>query len=269
MDDELLEIYVDSSVLNNKGGVGVRILSVDSNGEEVFTDLQSAGYSNVKSGQMEIIACSFALEEAANLNYFFGKKAVRIYTDSKYVAENYKKAMFHWVGNRWLYDSGRPVLDAFEWKELIKWLQKYNSLKIHVGIHWIKGHDKQIHNIAVDRLARDASRVPPELIPKNKIIYVQRPKEIALPAKLEIGSVKMDGQKISVSILGVEYLKVQKLWSYKYTVISKKSPYYGLVDKVFSRTSLEVGKSYYVKFNSNTSNPQIEKMYREILVRLK
>lgn len=264
-EEESLEIYVDSSVSNKNGGVGVRILAIDSNGEEVFYDLQSTGYLNAKSGQMEITACSYALKETMDQQLIRSKKRVTIFTDSKYVADNYKETMFHWVGNRWLMKSGRPAPDAIEWKELVKQLQIYNKLKIYVDIKWIKGHSKNQHNDAVHKLAKDASRLPSSLLPKNKIISAIQPKQIMASTKPEIGSVKMAGQKISITILDSEHLRIHNLWCLKYSVVSKNSSYYGFVDKIFSKISMDVGKSYYVRFSSNTKNPRIEKLYREIL----
>ena len=63
-----LTIYTDGSVTSsNNGGVGIRIISISSNGDEVINDSYSAGYRNVNSGQIEIIACTAALEEAVRM----------------------------------------------------------------------------------------------------------------------------------------------------------------------------------------------------------
>jgi ribonuclease HI len=266
LEEDSLEIYVDSSTsqVDKSGAVGIRVITIDSNGNEVSYDFQSAGYRNVNSGQMEIIACTYALEEAMDRQLIFQKKRVTIFTDSKYVANNYKNAMFHWIGNRWCWNDGRPVSDAPEWKRLVRSLRNYFQFGLYVDIKWIKGHDKARHNVAVDKLAKDILRLPPDLYPKNTVISVFRPEQVKSPVRLEIGSVKMEGQKISIKILAVEYLPIQKFWSCKYQVISKQSPYRGLVDKAFSIRSLDIGKCYYVKFNSNQSIPQIDKVYWEI-----
>lgn len=266
IEEEVLEIYVDGSTSKNneKGGVGIRIVEIDSDGEEVFYDLQSIGYQNVKSGQMEIVACTYALSEAMRLQLTYAKRRIIIFSDSRYVADNYKKAMFEWSKNQWLWWSGRPVMDAAEWKELVKQLQNYSKLGVNVEIKWVKGHGGSEHNIAAHDLAKDATRVPSTAIPKNKILSIFRPKKLLQVAKREIGSVKMEGQRISIMILDHDYLKLQRVWNYKYMVISKNSPYFNCVDKIFSHHSLDVGESYYVKLNSNKNNPQIEKVYRMI-----
>ena len=99
---EALLIYTDGSVnANNTGGVGIRIISIDANGDEAIYDAYRAGYRNTNSGQMEIIACTEALEEAGRLQLAALTKHIVILTDSKYVSENYKAAMFDWSKNKW------------------------------------------------------------------------------------------------------------------------------------------------------------------------
>lgn len=213
---------------------------------------------------MEIIACIYALEEVMRRKLDYEKKRITIFTDSKYVADNYKIAMFHWIANRWSWKDGRPVLDASDWKKLVKQLRDYHNSGVFVEIKWLKGHDGNEHNNAAHKMSKDVLRLPAEIYAKNSILSVFRPKQIKSPKRLELGSVKMEGQKISIKILGVEYLQEQKLWSYKYTVVSKESRYYGCVDKVFSKLSLDVCKAYFVRFNRDTRNPRIEKVYREV-----
>lgn len=264
---QTLLIYTDGSVTpDNRGGVGVRVISIDANGEEIINDYQSTGYQNVNSGQMEIIACIYALEEVMRHRLDHGKKQITIFTDSKHVTDSYKNAMFHWVGNRWFWKDGRPVLDAGEWKRLVKLLRDYLNSGVFVEIKWVKGHDTNPHNNAVHKMSKDILRLPAESYAKNSILSVFRPEQIRVPNRLELGSVKMEGQKISIKILAVEYLPLQKLWSHKYTVISKNSSYRGSVDKIFSTFSLDVGKSYFVQFNCDTRNPRIVKVYWEVWV---
>jgi len=80
---------------------------------------------------------------------------------------------------------------------------------------------------------------------------------------MEIGCVKMEGQKISIKILSSKLLKPQNIWCYQYLVITKNSPFLNLADQIFSTTSLDTNRTYYVRFNSTTENPRIEKIYWE------
>ena len=129
LDEKTLLIYTDGSVdANNSGGVGIRIISIDLNGDEVINDAYRAGYPNANSGQMEIVACAEALEEAAHLQITVSIKHILILTDSKYISENYKAAMFEWSKNKWHRKTGRPVQDAHLWKELVKQIANYNKV---------------------------------------------------------------------------------------------------------------------------------------------
>lgn len=264
-DESTLTIFTDGSVApNNNGGVGIRIISIDSNGDDVINPVYSVGHQNVNSGQMEIIACTVALQEAVQLQLTSSIKKVVIFTDSKYVADNYKKAMFEWAKNQWRRNTGRPVPDAHLWKELVKQIAKYVKDRIYVEIKWVKGHEKNEHNKAVDEMAKKASKSPSEKIPKNGAITAFKPRKVVSSSKVKLGSVKMKGQKISIRILSCQFLIPQKIWRYQYEVISNKSPFRGFVDQIFSLVSLDEGRSYYVKFNSVTANPTIERRYREL-----
>jgi len=261
----ILTIYTDGSVApNSNGGVGIRIISINSNGGEGFSDSYSVGHQNVNSGQMEIIACTVALEEAVRLQLTLSINKVVILTDSKYVADNYKKAMFEWSSNQWQRSTGRPVPDAHLWNDLVKQIAKYVKDRIYVEIKWIKGHEKNKHNKAVNDMARRASRLPLEKIPKSGPVTIFQPRKVIPSPRMVIGSVMMQGQKISIKILSGKLLKPQNVWCYQYQVVSKESLFRGLVDQIFSSLSLDTNKSYFVKFNSVTENPRIEKLYWEI-----
>lgn len=262
---EALLIYTDGSVnANNTGGVGIRIISIDANGDEAIYDAYRAGYRNTNSGQMEIIACTEALEEAGRLQLAALTKHIVILTDSKYVSENYKAAMFDWSKNKWYRKTGRPVQDAYLWKDLIKQITSYNNDHIYIEIKWIKGHDKDEHNIAVDTMSRRASRLPLDKIPKHSSISISQPRKLISSPKMEIGSVEINGQKISIKILSGKLLKPQNIWCYQYQVMTGSSPSFGLVDQIFAERVLDNNKTYYVKFNSEKANPRIEKLYWKI-----
>lgn len=214
---------------------------------------------------MEIIACTFALEEAIRLQLTVLIKKVIILSDSKYISGNYKEAMFEWSKNQWRKKAGKPVQDAHLWIDLIKQITACNKNHIFVDIQWIKGHTaKNEHNLAVDKMARLASKIPLEKMPKNAPITIFQPRKIPSIKRMEPGCVKMTGQKISIKILSCKLLTPQKLWCYGYEVISDKSPSKGLVDQIFSSISLDENKSYFVRFNSLPENQRIEKLYWEI-----
>ena len=102
-------------------------------------------------------------------------------------------------------------------------------------------------------------------IPINRPISIVHVRRKLTSETVDIGSVEMYGQRISIRVITSEYLKIQKLSKYKYEVTSKNSRFYGNVDIIFWNDLLKVGHSYFVKVNSNTSNPRIEKVFRELV----
>jgi ribonuclease HI len=256
--ENALNIFTDGSSRGSPraGGIGVRFVLIDSSGEEQVQDLEFAGYKNATNNQMELHAVIVALKEAMKLDLPPNVAQVVIHSDSLYIVDNYKKAMFEWPRTRWLTRLGRPVLNANLWKDLVRYIQK---MGMRVEIKWVKGHSKSEHNKAVDRLAR-ASAMRPYNRPLTHV-NVRRKKT---SRSVDVGSVEMIGQHITIYIITSEYLKVQRLWKYKYEVISKQSKFRGNVDIIFSEHFLGPGRTYYVKVNTDTSNPRIEKVFREI-----
>ena len=85
--------------------------------------------------------------------------------------------------------------------------------------------------------------------------------------KTVLGSVGMDGQRLTIRIIICEYQKEQKVFKLHYEVMSKKSKYYGFADVIFSSIALRTGHSYLVIVNNNINNPKIIKMIREVSIR--
>lgn len=254
----VLYIYTDGSSLKTprRGGIGIRLIYVDSQGEEQVHDIHSPGYKNATNNEMELKACVLGLEEAISQGLTFGKTRIIIRTDSLYVADNYKKAMFEWSKKRWFRRSGAPVANAEIWKQLLKAM---NNAGIRVDIEWVRGHSKDEHNRAVDRMARQSARMAVQ--PPLSLMHVRRKLS---DEEVHPGSVKMAGQRISIRIITAKYLKVQKLWKLKYEVITESSEYYLSVDIIYSSKLLKAGHSYFVQFNDELENPRIVNIFREI-----
>lgn len=256
--ENTLNIFADGSSLRSprRGGIGVIFVVIGSSGEEQVQKFDFPGYKNATSNEMELQACILGLREAIKLELPTNITRVVIQTDSFYVVDNYKKAMFQWPNTRWLTHTGRPVLNANLWKDLGRCIQKF---RMPVEIKWVKGHSKSKYNKLADKLARQSAR----RAFKCPLTPVSVRRKIS-DKSVEIGSVEMTGQRITIRIITSKPLKVQKLWYYMYEVISKHSPYRGNVDNIFSEHFLSSGHTYYVIVNSDTSNPRIEKVFREI-----
>lgn len=256
--EDALNIYTDGSSLQSprRGGVGVRFITYDENFDEFITDYYFSGYPNATNNQMELQACILALKEAIKQGIIKSVSRVVVFTDSYYVVQNIDNAKFVWLKNKWFKQNGQPVLNAPLWKEMVQLIRKCNK---HVKFVWVKGHSKNIHNKAVDRMAKQSARLP-----MNKPLSIVRVRRKVTAEQVEIGSVEMKGQRISIRIITSEYLPVQKINKYKYEVISKQNEFYGLVDIIFSEELIKAGHSYFVLLNNELENPRIMKVFREL-----
>lgn len=261
IEEDALNIFTDGSSTRSprNGGVGIRFVTIGPDGYEDVQDIQFSGYKNATNNQMELKACALALQEAIGLYMTELVSKVLVFTDSTYVSDNHTKAMFQWPKTRWLNRHGRPVLNADLWKELIRYQRK---IRKRVEIRWVKGHSKNHHNRAADRMARQSARMA-----VNKPLSIVHVRRKLSEHSVDVGSVEMQGQRLSIRIVTTEQLKVHKLWKCKYEVISRASKFYGNVDIIFSDTLLSAGHCYFVKVNHDTHNPRVEKQYRELAPR--
>jgi len=256
--EHALNVFTDGSSLRSprSGGIGIRFVIIDPNGDEQSQDVQFTGYRHATNNQMELRACIVALDEAIRLHLVDNVSKVIVYSDSLYVVDNLPRAMFQWPKTRWLSTAGRPILNADLWKQLIASMRRTGK---RVEFKWVKGHAKSIHNKAADKMARQSANIP--FNPPLSLVHVRR----KLSAQsVQIGSVPMEGQRLSIRVITTEYLRVQKLWKCKYEVISKGSPLRSNIDIVFSGSLLKAGHAYYVLLNRETRNPRVVRVFKEI-----
>ncbi|MCP3682370.1 MAG: ribonuclease HI [bacterium] len=256
--DDALNIYTDGSSFSGprKGGIGIRFITIDDNGNEVCHDIEQSGYKGATNNQMELYACMQALKEARRIYDLSSFNKIVINSDSRYVVDNHTRALFNWSKNKWRNREGRPVENAGIWRELLKAIKRTNRI---VEFNWVQSHSKDEHNKAVDKLAKGSARSA-----TNKPLTVVSVRKKKTDKAVEIGSVKMQGQRLLVHIITTEYLRPQSIYKYKYEVISRKSKYYGYVDLIFSKLSIRDGHCYCVSLNKNTGNPMIVNILAEI-----
>lgn len=253
-----LHIYTDGSSLPSprRGGIGIRFLLIDSEGREEIIDSRHAGYEGATNNQMELQACIEALEEAHDLGLATSVSKIVVHTDSQYVAENVKQAIFTWPKQRWATRAGTPVLNADLWKRLVRAIKNAGR---RVDFEWVQGHSKDLHNRAVDKMAKGSAKSA--LRPALSVVSVRK-KWTA--ESVAIGSVRMLGQRLSIRVITCEWLHQQKLWKLKYEVISAGSPFLGKVDIMYATSVLADGHAYFVQVNQNTANPRIVRVFREL-----
>jgi len=260
--ENALNIYTDGSSFSSPrvGGIGVRFICVDRSGIEILTkDFDSPGYKGATNNQMELLACITALDEALSLPELHLIDKIVIYTDSLYVKDNYPRALFTWQKTRWRNQFGKPILNADLWKRLLKSVKRLYLLRKRVDIQWVKGHSKDPHNKAVNKLAKRSAKLP-----ANSPLTVVQVRRKHSHKRTTPNSVEMKGQRLSIRIITAEYLRVQRTNKYRYEVISKRSKYYQCVDTIFGDVDLRAAHSYLVSVNKNQNNPTITKLHSEI-----
>jgi ribonuclease HI len=171
---------------------------------------------------MELEACVTGLNEALNDTNLRHYEKIVIFTDSMYVFENHKRAMFSWPKTRWCNAlTGRPILHVEQWKRFVKLMKTANEQRRRVNISWEKGKTHQ-YNKAADKAAKRSSKNP--LNDRRSTVSVRRK---TTERQVEIGSVQMRGQRLVIRIITAEWLpSPHRLFKYKYEVLSKQSAFY-------------------------------------------
>ena len=261
-DHRALHIYTDGSAYHNprKGGIGVRFVFPDHMCLiKNVKDFYFSGYNNATIGVMEIQACISALTEVLKLPNHKETQRVIIHSDSMYVVDNYQKIFSSWPSQKWKTFEGKPILNVALWKKLSKIFLKVTKLGLRVEINWVKGHSKNIHNKAVDKLAKKSAKLPTQNISNPTIVRRNTAK-----SKTTSGSIIAPGKNITLKIICLEYLKEQRMYKLRAEVISKKSPLCGSVDFVYSSEALRPNHFYYCKFKKTKTYAEIKKVYREV-----
>jgi ribonuclease HI len=258
---DALNIYTDGSSFPKprKGGVGMLFVFLDDDGiEEIIIEKDLLGYHGATNNQMELQAVVLALKVVPTLDLSVRVGRIVVFTDSMYVKENYPRSV-GWSKNKWLNKDGAPVANALQWKELLKTVKEVGY---RVSIQWIKGHAKNSFNKKVDKSAKKSAQG----LLQSPLQYTDVRRKVT-DKLTRRGSVVMEGQKVVIRIVTSEYQKLQKLFKYRYEVISKKSKYCGNVDFIFFEEVLRTAHTYYVRLNDEPKNPRIVKLIKEIVKR--
>ena len=137
----MYEVYTDGSCLGNPGRGGWGVIGKD------FTLRGDA--QNTTNNIMEMTAIAKALEECLNRDYL----EARIYTDSNYVKQGITQWIHKWKKNGWKTSTDTDVKN----KELWIKIDTLRSQMKHVEWEWVKAHNGNPLNEAVDKLAFGAA----------------------------------------------------------------------------------------------------------------
>ena len=134
-----VEIYTDGACSGNPGPGGLGVILKFNDAEKEF----SQGYKHTTNNRMELRAV------ITGLNMLKYPCNVKLYTDSKYVADSILKGWAKgWQQNGWKKADKKPALNIDLWKQLLE------LLEIHeVEIIWVKGHNDHPYNERCDKLA--------------------------------------------------------------------------------------------------------------------
>jgi ribonuclease HI len=244
------------------GGIGMRLVWTDPDGEEQLFDHSPPGYYDVSVPLMELKAVIEALRLLTRRDPPVPPGAYRkivVYSDAMYMVNGHPAAKGFWPRNKWMTRDGTPVKNAEQWKELVR-LEK--RLGKRFEIRKVKGHSKNPHNKAVDKLARQSAKGA-----TNRTIAPAKLRRKKGPKMLVPGSVKMEGQRAIIHVHKAEFMPVQRLNAYRYSVESPDSPYYQEIGWVFCdrNINLSAGHAYEARFNEDTKNPGLEEVYGEVI----
>ena len=256
--EDALNIYTDGSSFENprRGGMGIRYIVVNVEGHAEIHDEMPTGYKQVTNNEMELLACVIALREIPAEFLSPTISRIVIFTDSQYVRNYYNRAVWIWPKQGWRNQHGRPIENVEIWKDLVKELKKSS---LPVRLKWVKGHSQNVHNSAVDKLARKSANG--YLNEPLTVTSVRRKKS---DQSVSIGSVLMEGQELNIRIITDKRMRPQKVWRYKYEVLQCDSPYVGYVDIIYSEHLLRAGHSYRVQVSEKPMNPEVVEVIEEL-----
>ena len=138
----MYEVYTDGSCLGNPGRGGWGAIS---------KDFKLCGAQpNTTNNVMEMTAIIKALEQCL----WMEKKHVRIITDSNYVKNGITGWIHNWKKNGWKTANGADVKN----KELRVKMDNLRQELTMIEWKWVKAHNGNPQNEAVDKLARECAK---------------------------------------------------------------------------------------------------------------
>ena len=144
-------IYTDGACSNNIRGCGIGGFSAIITGEKDRI-LKTIGGSqkNTTNNRMELWAVIAGLKGLSHLiNHKTSQINCNIYSDSKYVVENWNDYIENWVEHGWRRSNNKKVINVDLWKILYPMVYEFKIVKFY----WIKGHQNNKLNELADKTA--------------------------------------------------------------------------------------------------------------------
>lgn len=261
-EENALNIYTDGSMLQapRRGGAGIVFVLINDQGNEEQREETLPGYAGATQNQMELEAPIQALKMATGRHPPFERSRYRkivIKTDATYVADNFGTAVSVWSRNGWKTRGGKPVDNAPQWKELVRLAVLSTRQGKPLQVVRVPGK-KSPRTKAVDKLAKASARSASQRQLKPAEVRRKRTDQ-----PIDIGSVGMHGQTLTIHIFKSEYQRLHRLSKYWYSVMSEDSPYHGRASVIYSDLHHLRRRVYRVRVNDDTQNPRIVEEFGE------
>ena len=133
-----IEIYTDGACRGNPGPGGWGALLIAGKHRKTL----HGGEYETTNNRMELTAAIEAL------NALKGSRAVRLYTDSKYVMHGITEWMSNWKARGWKTAAKKPVKNRDLWQALDEARSRHDIEWV-----WVKGHSDNPGNEEADALA--------------------------------------------------------------------------------------------------------------------
>lgn len=256
--ENAIVIYTDGSMYpkGRRAGYGMVFVHHDRVGDETVIDAHAPpGVRGVTGNEMELQACVIALERVRDLAEFQTVDRIVIRSDSRYVTGNYMYAFGAWPRQKWHGVNGRPIEHADIWRHFVR---EYRKIRKRVELEWVKGKSSAFTK-QVDRLAKESAKSP-----LSRRVHTESTRRKVSAAETIRGSVIMRGQTMTIRIVSAKRMRQQKVWSYRYEVISTEGGDFGKVDVFYFDRLLRHSYTYEVRVNDNTANPRILEILQEM-----
>ncbi len=260
IDEEALNIFTDGSsypLKQRAAGIGIRYVWVNSTGDEETDDYAPPGWSSATIDEVEIKAVTAGLIEAKRM---FGNlvkfKRILVFSDSRYVVNNFIKAMNIWPKTRWRGANGMPVSNIELWKGLGR---AVNSIHLRVDVEWVKAHKSNLHNRAADKLAKTSASTP-----INKRFSISETTKKWSDRKTVRGCIAPKAQLLKVRVISRKFITKAKTSEYRYEVIDSEAPCFKDVDFAYSEATLSRNHCYVVRLNDDSSKPTFLEILEEL-----
>ncbi len=148
---ELYELYADGACQPNPGIGGWGFIIRSANCPEIEF-CGSGSKENSTNNQMELQAVIEGLKYyrkyAPTVRIQPFSPAITLILDSKYVLDGISEWSSDWIKQDWKKKSGKPVLNAEKWKELLALTEG-----LFITFKHVKGHSGELMNERCDKLA--------------------------------------------------------------------------------------------------------------------